>query len=88
MTASFLNMAEQFNVILNTTAAESASSNGMVERQNDILEKLKNFKKLILDINNKHINVVTAWAVKWKNSLHNCYGYFAHTNSYLAIAQV
>ena len=66
MTASFLNMAEQFNVILNTTAAESASSNGMVERQNDILEKLKNFKKLILDINNKHINVVTAWAVKVK----------------------
>ena len=65
-------MAEQFNITLKTTAAESPWSNGMVERHNGILAKT--IEKLILDNNNKYsIDVVIAWAVNAKNSLHNCY---------------
>ena len=65
-------MAEQFNITLKTTAAESPWSNGMVERHNGILAKT--IEKLILDNNNKYsIDVVIAWAVNAKNSLHNSY---------------
>ena len=48
----FLNMAEQFNVTLKTTAAELPWLNGMVERHNGILTKT--IEKLILYSNKKY----------------------------------
>ena len=68
----FLNMGEQFNITLKITA-ESSWSNSMVERHNGILAKT--IEKLILDSKNKYsIDVVIAWAVNAKSSLHNCHG--------------
>ena len=45
-------MAEQSNITLKTTAAESPWSNGKVERHNNILAKT--IEKLILDSNNNY----------------------------------
>ena len=45
-------MAEQFNITMKTTAAESPWSNDIVERHNDILAKTT--EKLILDSNHKY----------------------------------
>ena len=70
----FTNMAELFNINVKPTAAESPWSNGMVERHNAILAKT--IEKLSLEHKNKYpIDVIIAWAVNAKNSLHNCYGY-------------
>ena len=60
-------MAEQFNITMKTTAAESPWSNDIVERHNGILAKTT--EKLILDSNHKYsLDVNTAWAVNVKNS--------------------
>ena len=70
----FTNMAELFNINVKPTAAESPWSNGMVERHNAILAKT--IEKLSLEHKNNYpIDVIIAWAVNAKNSLHNCYGY-------------
>ena len=45
-------MAEQFNITMKTTAAESPWSNDIVERHNGILAKTT--EKLILDSNHKY----------------------------------
>ena len=70
----FTNMAEMFNIRVKPTPAESPWSNGIVERHNAILAKT--IEKLMLEHKNKFpIDVIIAWAVNAKNSLHNCYGY-------------
>ena len=70
----FLNMTEQFNITLKTTAVEPPWSNGMMERHNGILAKT--IEKFLLDSNNKYsIDGVTAWPINAKSSFHNCYSY-------------
>ena len=70
----FTNMAELFNLNVKPIAAESPRSNGMVEQHNAILAKT--IEKLSLEHKNKYpIDVIIAWSVNAKNSLHNCYGY-------------
>ena len=70
----FKHMAEMFNINVKPTAAESPWSNGMVEWHNATLAKT--IDKLILEHNSRYpIDIIIAWAVNAKNSLHNCYGY-------------
>ena len=80
-----------FNINVKPTAAESQWSNGMVEHHNATLAKT--IEKLILEHNTRYpIDVIIAWAVNAKNSLHNCYGYtpnqlvFGHTPSLPSIS--
>ena len=64
--SSFLNMAEQFNITLKTTAAESLLSNGIVKKHNVISAKTTDSKLVSkLDSNNGNsIDVALAWTVK------------------------
>ena len=66
-----MDFAEKYNINLKTTAAESAWSNGLVERHNGILND--NINKII----GKGISLDSAmhWAVAAKNSLANVYGF-------------
>ena len=69
----FFDITEQFNIVLKPTAAESGWSNGIVKRHNAI--------------SGKTIDVIIAWFVNVKNSLHICCGYssnqhvFGHNSS-------
>ena len=79
-------MAEIFDINVKPTAAESPRPNGMVEQHNAILAKT--IEKLILEHNNKYpIDVIIAWAVNAKNSLHNSM-VIAQTNEFLDISLV
>ena len=69
----FLNIAEQFNITLKITAAESPWSIVVVEIHNDILAKT--IKQFILGSSKYSPDVVIALAFNVKNSLHNCNGY-------------
>ena len=64
----FLNMAEQSNITLKTTAAESPWSNDKVERHNNILAKT--IEKLILDSNNILLMLLYHQLVNEKNDIH------------------
>lgn len=58
-------MADQFNIYLKPTAAESPRSNGVVGRHNVIL--IKAIEKLILDHKNKQpIDNIIAWVANIK----------------------
>ena len=70
--SEMLEFAEQFNITLRTTAAESAWSNGMCERHNEILADL--VRKVHRD-NDCAFNVALCWALAAKNSLTNVYGF-------------
>ena len=68
----FLEMAEQMNVRVLTTAAMSPWSNGLVERHNATLSET-----LYRIMENKDIDIETAlaWAISAKNSLTNVHGF-------------
>lgn len=67
-----IEMAEQFNIFPKTTAAESAWSNGMVERHNEILADLV---RKVQHENNCSFQIALHWALAAKNSLINVYGF-------------
>ena len=65
-------LCEKFNLELNTTAAEAAWSNGMVERHHTMLAD--NVRK-VTDNSNCSLDLAIAWSVSAKNSLSNVYGF-------------
>lgn len=68
-------LAENFNIIVRTTPAESPWSNGLLERHNrtltDILNKVKCDQSIDLE-------TALAWSVSAKNCLNNTHGYSSH----------
>lgn len=67
-----IDMAEKCNVTLETTAAESAWSNGLCEKHNGILGNM--ISKIMRD-KECPIEIAIHWAVAAKNSLSNVYGF-------------
>lgn len=67
-----LRYAEQFNITLKTTAAESAWSNGLCEKHNGIIADL--IHKIMAD-SNCDIDLAVHWGISAKNSLMNVYGF-------------
>lgn len=67
-----IEFAEKFNIVLRTTAAESAWSNGLCERHNGVLADL-----MVKTMDDTKCDMTTAvcWALSAKNSLSNVYGY-------------
>ena len=68
----FREMGEQLNINVKTTAAESPSSNGIVEKHNRIIGNI--MEKVLLDVKCS-LDVALAWCLSAKNSLLNSYGY-------------
>ena len=66
------NLCEKLNIELKTTAAESAWSNGMVERHNGILANM--IDKVICDVNCS-VEVALSWSIAAKNALNNVFGF-------------
>ena len=67
-----IQFAEQFSVIIKTTAAESPWSNGLCERHNAILADLTT---KVMNDNSCSIQIALCWALAAKNSLTNVYGF-------------
>ena len=67
-----VDFAEKFNVNLKTTAAESAWSNGLVERHNAILADM--LDKVMKDTN-CCAEIALHWTIAAKNCLMNVYGF-------------
>ena len=68
----FRDMAQNLNIIVRTTAAQSPWSNGLNERHNGILGE--SVKKTLEDVK-CNFEIALAWAVSAKNVLHNVNGY-------------
>ena len=68
----FTELAEQFNITVLTTAAESPWSNGLCERHNGILADL--VQKTQIDTNCS-LEMCLSWAVAVKNTSTNVYGF-------------
>ena len=68
----FRSMAENFNIRVCTTAAESPWSNGCNERYNGVISEM--VQKVIQDTKCS-LEIALAWAVSAKNSLENHYGF-------------
>ena len=68
----FLILCEQFNIIVQTTAADSPWSNGLVERHNLVLSEI--LDKVLTD-SKCPLNVALSWCINAKNSLHNVHGF-------------
>ena len=68
----FLDMAENLNTEVMTTAAESPWSNGVCERHNGVIG---NMVKKTMDESHCDIRTALAWAINAKNCLHNVYGF-------------
>ena len=69
----FTDLAEKFNINVLTTAAESAWSNGLVERHNGLLANMMN--KVQSDVEDCPLEIAVHWACAAKNSLSNVYGF-------------
>ena len=69
----FLDLCEQFNIVVHTTTAESPWSNGLVEGHNLILADMLN--KVIAGCS---FNVALQWCTTAKNSLQNVHGFFPY----------
>ena len=69
---SFRDMAQNLNIVVHTTAAESQWSNGLNERHNGILGEM--VKKTIEDTHSSFEGAL-AWAISTKNILHCVHGY-------------
>ena len=65
---SFWDMAQNLNIIVRTTPAESSWSNGLNERHNGILGEI--VKKTLKDIHCSFV-IALAWAISAKNTLHS-----------------
>ena len=70
--SEIVDFAEKFNIDLETTAAESAWSNGLVERHNGVLNDT--LQKVIADTNCS-IEIALNWAIAAKNCLLNVFGF-------------
>ena len=70
--SEFLSLCEQFGILVNTTAAESPWSNGVVERHNQTMAR--SMDKIIADTG-CHPEFALMWAVNAKNSLQNIAGF-------------
>ena len=68
---SFRDMAQNLNIVVRTTAAQSPWSNGLNERHNAILAE--SVKKTIEDAK-CNFDIALAWAVSAKNALHSIKG--------------
>ena len=71
----FREMGEQLNINIETTAAESPWSNGIVEKHNGIIRNM--VEKVLLDVKSSW-GVALAWCLSAKNSLLNSYRYSLH----------
>ena len=69
----FMDLAEKYNITIMTTAAESAWSNGLVERHNGLLANMIN--KVRADVQDCPLEIAVHWACAAKNSLSNVYGF-------------
>ena len=69
----FLDLAEQMNIRVMTTAAESPWSNGLVERHNATLAET--LYKVTADNQKIDIRTALAWSINAKNSLTNVNGF-------------
>ena len=67
--AEIVDFAEKFNVILDTTAAESAWSNGLVERHNGVLNDM--LQKVMKDANCP-VDIALSWSLAAKNFFIEC----------------
>ena len=70
--SEFLSFCEQFGITINTTAAESPWSNGIVERANQTIAR--SMDKIISDTG-CHPELALLWALNAKNSLQNVAGF-------------
>ena len=68
----FREMAQQLNIVVRTTAAESPWSNGLNERHNGILGEMV---KKTLEDTGCDFEVALFWAVSAKNTLHSVNGF-------------
>ena len=69
---SFYDMAQNLNIVIRTTPAQSPWSNGLNERHNGILNEM--VVKTMEDIGCA-LGVALPWAISSKNSLHNVNGF-------------
>ena len=74
--SEIVDFAEKFNVDLLTTAAESAWSNGLVEKHNGVLNNT--LQKIIADTN-CCVEIALCWAIAAKNCLLNVFGFSPNT---------
>ena len=70
---SFKEMAEQFNVEICSTAAESPWQNGICERNHAVIDTC--VEKSLEDDPTIELDVALAWAVNAKNAIFNCKGF-------------
>ena len=70
--SELIELAETFNIVLKTTAAESAWSNGMCEKHNGVIGDM--VAKIQMD-SDCSLELALSWALSAKNSLMNVYGF-------------
>ena len=68
----FIDLCENFNINIKTTAAESAWSNGLCEKYNGVIGE--GTEKVVEDVGCS-VEIALAWSVNAKNSLHNVHGF-------------
>ena len=73
--SELIDMCENLNINLITTAAESPWSNGLVEKHNGIIGEA--ISKILEDVDCS-IEVALAWALNAKNSLKNIHGFSSY----------
>ena len=72
MNDAFVDLCDQFNIIVKTTAAESPWSNGLVERHNLVLSEML---EKVLDSEKCDFDMALSWCIQAKNSLLNINGF-------------
>ena len=70
--SQLLELSEKFNIVLRTTAAESAWSNGLCERHNGVIADMV---EKIQDDSSCSLELAIPWAISAKNGLTNVYGF-------------
>ena len=70
--SELIELAEKFNIVLKTTAAESPWSNGLCEKHNGVIGDM--VAKIQAD-SNCSLELAIPWAVSAKNGLSNVYGF-------------
>ena len=73
LNSDFIDMCESVNINVETTAAESPWSNGLVERHNQIIGAM--LDKVLSENEDMDFDIALAWCVNAKNSLENCHGF-------------
>lgn len=71
--AEFMDMCENFNIRIMSTAASSPFSNGLCERNHAVIDEM--VMKIIADQPNCSLQVALSWAVNSKNCLQMVAGY-------------